>query len=64
MPGDGSIAYPPLLTLLGEAQYHGWLVVEAEQDPATAHPLTYARMGYQHLSAAAASAGLREEKAS
>ncbi|MBI3516925.1 MAG: myo-inosose-2 dehydratase [Proteobacteria bacterium] len=62
VPGDGSIAYRPLLTLLGEAQYHGWLVVEAEQDPAKAHPLTYARAGYQHLSTAAAHAGLRETR--
>ena len=27
----------------------GWLVVEAEQDPRKAHPLTYARMGYANL---------------
>ena len=64
VPGDGAIAYGPLLALLHQAQYRGWLVVEAEQDPATAHPLTYARKGYEHLSTAAAHAGLREEHAS
>ena len=34
------------------------LVVEAEQDPAKAPPLRYARMGQQHLSAALSAAGL------
>jgi inosose dehydratase len=33
-------------------------VVEAEQDPAKAHPLTYARMGYDFLSNAVRAAGL------
>ena len=37
---------------------HGWLVVEAEQDPAVAHPLTYARLGYNNLSRLARDAGL------
>jgi len=59
VPGDGMIDYRPLLALLAEARYRGWLVVEAEQDPAKAHPLTYARMGYAYLSKAAAAAGLR-----
>ncbi len=58
VPGDGAIDYKPLLALLAEARYRGWLVVEAEQDPAKAHPLTYARMGYAYLGQAAAAAGL------
>ena len=29
--------------------YSGWVVVEAEQDPAKAHPLTYAKLGYKNL---------------
>jgi inosose dehydratase/3D-(3,5/4)-trihydroxycyclohexane-1,2-dione acylhydrolase (decyclizing) len=29
--------------------YAGWVVVEAEQDPAKAHPLTYATLGYKNL---------------
>jgi inosose dehydratase len=32
-------------------------VVEAEQDPAKAHPLTYATMGYRNLKALAQAAG-------
>ena len=50
VPGDGCIDYRRLLEVLREAGYAGWLVVEAEQDPAKAHPLTYARMGFAHLS--------------
>src|SRR5260221_3327233 len=56
VPGDGAIDYHPLLALLAEARYEGWLVVEAEQDPAKAHPLSYARKGFEYLSRAA---GLR-----
>jgi inosose dehydratase len=43
---------------LKTAGYQGWLVVEAEQDPAKAHPLTYARMGCRYLSGAVRAAGL------
>ena len=41
-----------------EHNYKGWLVVEAEQDPAKAHPLTYATMGYRNLKSLAEQAGL------
>src|SRR5260221_5077917 len=58
VPGDGAIDFKPLLALLAEAGYRGWLVVEAEQDPAKAHPLTYAKMGFAYLGKAAAAAGL------
>jgi inosose dehydratase len=50
VPGDGCVDYRALLEILRGAGYSGWLVVEAEQDPAKAHPLTYARMGFAHLS--------------
>ena len=59
VPGDGSIDYPPLLRRLAAAGYDGWLVVEAEQDPAKAHPLTYATLGYRNLLRLARDAGLR-----
>jgi inosose dehydratase len=58
VPGDGAVDYPAVLRALAGAGYAGWLVVEAEQDPAVAHPLTYARMGHAYLSRTAADAGL------
>jgi inosose dehydratase len=42
VPGDGSIDFVPILQALAAADYEGWLVVEAEQDPAKANPLEYA----------------------
>jgi inosose dehydratase len=59
VPGDGAQDYLTLLKILADAGYAGWLVVEAEQDPAKAHPLTYATMGYDNLKALAQEAGLR-----
>jgi inosose dehydratase len=47
VPGDGCVDYPAVLREL--PGYSGWVVVEAEQDPAKAHPLTYARMGHANL---------------
>ena len=58
VPGDGGIDFAAVLEALAATEYHGWLVVEAEQDPAKAPPLAYARLGYAHLSAAVARAGL------
>ena len=42
VPGDGCVDFDPILKLLSEAGYEGWLLVEAEQDPAKANPLEYA----------------------
>lgn len=49
VPGDGAIDFEPLLRKLAHVGYRGWLVVEAEQDPEKAHPLTYARKGHEYL---------------
>lgn len=57
VPGDGAIDYGPILGHLAGQGYSGWLVVEAEQDPAKAHPLTYATMGFRNLSKLARDAG-------
>jgi len=62
VPGDGMIDYLPVLSVLARANYSGWLVVEAEQDPAKAHPLTYAKLGYRNLHDLAVKAGLLQEK--
>jgi inosose dehydratase/3D-(3,5/4)-trihydroxycyclohexane-1,2-dione acylhydrolase (decyclizing) len=56
VPGDGCVDYPDVLAEL--SGYSGWAVVEAEQDPDKAHPLTYARMGYQNLRRYLTDAGL------
>ncbi|EON90386.1 MULTISPECIES: myo-inosose-2 dehydratase [Plesiomonas] len=58
VPGDGCVDYPAVFRELKRVNYQGWLVVEAEQDPAIAHPLTYARLGYNNLHRFAEDAGL------
>jgi myo-inosose-2 dehydratase len=47
VPGDGSVAFAPVFAELRD--YSGWVVLEAEQDPRVADPLTYATRGYQNL---------------
>ena len=42
IPGDGCINYDPIFKVLEDAGYEGYMVVEAEQDPAKANPLEYA----------------------
>ena len=51
VPGDGAIDFEPLLRLLRDGGYEGWLVVEAEQDPAVAPSYAYAKKGYATLRA-------------
>ncbi len=50
VPGDGHIDFKSLLQILHDHGYRGWLVVEAEQDPALAPSYQYAQMGFRHLS--------------
>jgi inosose dehydratase len=57
VPGDGMIDYVRFMQALAEQQYQGWIVVEAEQDPAMADPYEYACMGYRALQQAAEAAG-------
>ncbi len=49
VPGDGVIDYDAVLSTLHAAGYEGWLVVEAEQDPAVAPSYAYAKKGYETL---------------
>jgi inosose dehydratase len=62
VPGDGAIDFVPCLAPLAAAGYAGWLIVEAEQDPARADPLTYARKGYTHLRNVAEAVGFTVEQ--
>jgi len=54
VPGDGAVDYPPVFDVLRAAGYDGWVVVEAEQDPSIADPVTYASLGHRNLSKLAA----------
>jgi myo-inosose-2 dehydratase len=47
VPGDGSVAFAEVFRELGG--YSGWVVLEAEQDPRIADPMTYASLGYRNL---------------
>ncbi len=58
VPGDGCIDYKPFLKVLHKKKYKGWLVVEAEQDPAKANPFEYAKIGFNYLSKTAKECGL------
>ena len=42
VPGDGDFDFTPVFDILDDAGYEGWVVVEAEQDPAKANPFEYA----------------------
>lgn len=42
VPGDGAIDFGPIFDVLAENDYEGYVLVEAEQDPAIANPFEYA----------------------
>ena len=42
VPGDGVIDFKPVFDVLEETGYEGYVLVEAEQDPAIANPFEYA----------------------
>ena len=42
VPGDGCVDYPSIFKILDDEGYEGWLLVEAEQDPAKSNPFEYA----------------------
>jgi len=60
VPGDqdGAIDFEPLLAILAESSYDGWIVIEAEQDPAIHNPLLYQTLGLHTLRRLAAKTGL------
>jgi len=49
VPGDGAIDFGAVLAVLDRHGYRGWLVVEAEQDPAVAPSSAFAEKGFRHL---------------
>jgi len=60
VPGDpeGGVDFLPVLKIAAEHGYRGWLVIEAEQDPAKRDPFTYQSMGLKALRGFARGAGL------
>ena len=58
VPGDGGLDYAAIMAALAAMHYSGWIVIEAEQDPALADPRTYARLGLGTLQRLAAEAEL------
>lgn len=51
VPGDpqGCIDFQSVTDALKKMDYSGWIVVEAEQDPAKANPFEYSKLGYDHI---------------
>ncbi|MEM7268509.1 MAG: myo-inosose-2 dehydratase [Pseudomonadota bacterium] len=58
VPGDGCIDFKPVTEKLKAMDYEGWIVVEAEQDPAKAPPYEYSEIGFKHIVAQCAEVGL------
>jgi inosose dehydratase len=61
VPGDGKLDYGALMRALAKIDYAGWIIVEAEQDPASADPRHYSELGLETLREEAAAADLLEE---
>jgi len=60
VPGDpeGGVEFEPVLKIAADHGYDGWLVIEAEQDPAVRNPQKYQTMGLKSLREMARAAGL------
>lgn len=49
VPGDGDVDFGPIFDRIEESGYEGYIVVEAEQDPAVANPLEYAKKARSYI---------------
>jgi inosose dehydratase len=49
VPGDGDIDFSAVGEFIRTSGYHGWAVVEAEQDPAKAPPKLYTEKAYHFI---------------
>ncbi|MBL8561384.1 MAG: myo-inosose-2 dehydratase [Gemmobacter sp.] len=60
VPGDqeGGVDFAPLLKILADHSYDGWIVIEAEQNPDERNPLLYQTLGLATLKRLAREAGL------
>ncbi len=59
VPGDGDLDFGKVMQALAQVGYSGWIIVEAEQNPAIADPRRYGELGLATLRREAAAAGLR-----
>jgi inosose dehydratase len=60
VPGDGALNYGKVMRALADIGYAGWIIIEAEQDPAIYNPRKYADLGLRTLEREAAAAGLKK----
>lgn len=49
VPGDGCIDFAPIMRHLQQRNYDGWILIEAEQDPAVADSYLYAKKAKQYM---------------
>lgn len=49
VPGDGMIDFKPIWDAINDSGYEGWMMVEAEQDPAKANPFVYAKKARTYI---------------
>lgn len=49
VPGDGAIDFGPIFDILADSGYEGYVLVEAEQDPAKANPFEYALKARKYI---------------
>lgn len=49
VPGDGALDFSPIFRVLEDSGYEGYMLVEAEQDPAIANPLEYALKARKYI---------------
>lgn len=49
VPGDGSVDFAPLFDFVRSSGYSGWMVVEAEQDPAVAVPAPTVARAFKYV---------------
>jgi inosose dehydratase len=56
-PGDGIVDYMAVFHALRGANYRGWVIQEAEQDPRLFNPGIYAELGHAYLKRTAEAAG-------
>ncbi|OQA47850.1 MAG: Inosose dehydratase [Firmicutes bacterium ADurb.Bin300] len=49
VPGDGAIDFAPIFDELAKSDYEGYVLVEAEQDPAVANPFEYALKARKYI---------------